>query len=484
MLYAFDTITQRMVSAENVSKNNIDEPFRYECLCCGEQVHIAAKQSRKKSPHFRHLRGNSDRDCELYLGRLLQIGTEIESAVAAAQKRPHSRTDILFDIKQQTFFLSVSFSEEKIAEYQDGEYELDIKTGADQSIKPVLISKSNFAPDAAVRFPLKLTSNSCYLMIRSGKCGGKLITYQYDILKPDDFPTFFKIQSSDDDTLTAKRHTDGIIYNETRYYLIASKKRYIEDLLRYSPDISIGEIAEITAYKITFFGAEIVINRVSAELRDTLEYFGYCLKKAERVTILWPPCYSVEGELQCGSNKIFLTSTFQLRPRSNITCDFDQLSNTGELYAIDYPDTLRISQDNINLQISHNTTNTSALALEPKTEHTTIVEAKDGQLYYLIGKCGYQLLPPGRYHLTESTRIVHYLGNYQISIFVLPEKRKTTPIKRLMDVRKYYNVMMPYSDDLIDGIRLSKVAEIYVEDCRKTGIINTKALEYIKAGII
>ena len=53
-----------------------------------------------------------------------------------------------------------------------------------------------------------------------------------------------------------------------------------------------------------------------------------------------------------------------------------------------------------------------------------------------------------------------------------------------MDVRKYYNVMMPYSDDLIDGIRLSKVAEIYVEDCRKTGIINTKALEYIKAGII
>lgn len=75
---------QCKVSADEVSKYNIDEPFRYECLCCGEEVHIAAVGSRKRGPHFRHLHGNSDQDCELYLGGLLQTGTGIESAISVA----------------------------------------------------------------------------------------------------------------------------------------------------------------------------------------------------------------------------------------------------------------------------------------------------------------------------------------------------------------------------------------------------------------
>lgn len=42
MLQAFDTLLQRTVDAEMVAKNGIDEPFRYECLCCGEEVYVAA----------------------------------------------------------------------------------------------------------------------------------------------------------------------------------------------------------------------------------------------------------------------------------------------------------------------------------------------------------------------------------------------------------------------------------------------------------
>jgi hypothetical protein len=59
-----------------------------------------------------------------------------------------------------------------------------------------------------------------------------------------------------------------------------------------------------------------------------------------------------------------------------------------------------------------------------------------------------------------------------------------TPVKRLMDIRKYYNVSIPYHESLIADIQLSKVAEIYIEGCRNNGIINVKALEYIKAGKI
>lgn len=52
MIQAFDVLLQIPVTADIAAKNRIDEPFRYECLCCGEEVYIAATNSTKKAPHF------------------------------------------------------------------------------------------------------------------------------------------------------------------------------------------------------------------------------------------------------------------------------------------------------------------------------------------------------------------------------------------------------------------------------------------------
>ena len=484
MLYAYDSVSKDKVSAIDVAKNNIDEPFRYECLCCGEEVHIAAANSRKIVPHFRHLRGNSDKDCELYLGGLFQTGTGIESAIAVARKRARSHAEILFDIDQQVFYFSISFSEDKIAEYQEGEYELVIKAGSDHSMKPILINQSNFAPDYPVKFPLRLNSNSCCISIRSRLRNGKTITSNYDILKSIEFPTFFKLQSSDSDKTIAKRHTDGIIYTDTNYYLVALDKSHIEKLSSYSPYVSIGSIVEIPALGSKVYGAGIVISSLSADLQETMRYFGYFLRKAERVTLVWPPLYMVDGESKCRPGPVYLTSTFELRPRSNITCDLGQISNDGELYAIDYSGSFRISQANTSLQVSAENNTLPIQNCEPIIESTTIVEVMADPTFYSCGKDGYRLLPPGRYHLSKGTRIIQCKGNYRTKVFMLPESTGITAVKRLMDIRKYYKVMEPYSDDLIAGVQLSKVAEIYIEDCRNRGNINVKALEYIKAGKI
>lgn len=484
MRVAFDTIARTTVSADEVAKNNIDEPFRYECLCCGEEVHIAAARSRKMVPHFRHLRGNSDKDCELYLGGLLQTGTGIESAIAVAQKRARTHAEILFDIERQLFYFAISFSEDKIAEYQQEDYELEIRAGSDHSMRPVLINKSNFVPDYPVKFPLRLNSNSCCISIRSRLHYGKPITSYYDILKPIEFPTFFKLQTSDSDQTIAKRHTDGIIYTDTNYYLIALEKSHIEKLRSYSPNVSIGSIVEIPALGSIIYGADIVISSLSAELQETMRYFGYYLRKAERVTLVWPPSYMVDGESKCRSGMVYLTSTFELRPHSNITCDSAQISNDDELYAIDYSESLRISQANTSLQVSADNTNLPIQNCKPKIVSATIVEVVEGPTFYSCGRDGYLLLPPGRYHLSNGTRIIQCNGNYQTTIYMLPEYAGITAVKRLMDIRKYYKVMEPYNDDLIAGVHLSKVAEIYIEDCRNRGIINVKALEYIKAGKI
>ena len=412
------------------------------------------------------------------------VRTGIESAVAVAQKRTRSRAEILFDVEQRLFYLDISFSEEKLSEFQTGEYELVIKTDSVQAVNPVLISQTNFAPDAPVRFPLRMSSNTCYISIRSRKNVGNTLTSRYELLKPIDFPTFFKYQLSDGNESLAKRHTDGIIYTDTRYYALASQKSHIEKLYTYSPNVSVGRVEEIAALGGTIYGAEIIISEVSEELRETMLYFGYYLRKAERITLLWPPSYTVDGVLRCKEGQITLTSSFELKPRSNISCNFDQLSNDGELYTIELHDLLRISQTNSMLQISSEQVEIPITEAEPTIEVANIVEVSGDYSFYYIGREGYRLLSPGRYYLVAGARIVKYVGNNPIVIYVKPDARDETPIKRLMDIRKYYNASIPYCEDLIAGIQLSKVAEIYIEDCRKNGIINVKALEYIKAGKI
>ena len=65
---AFDSWLETIVSAENAASNSDNERFRYKCLCCGEEVFIAAEESNLKATHFRHRSGNNDQECELYLG--------------------------------------------------------------------------------------------------------------------------------------------------------------------------------------------------------------------------------------------------------------------------------------------------------------------------------------------------------------------------------------------------------------------------------
>lgn len=486
MLQAFDTIMQLAVSAQEVSRNNIDEPFRYECLCCGEEVHIAAARSQKRAPHFRHLHGNSDKDCELYLGSLLQTRTGIESAIAAAQKRAHSRAEIFFDTSQHVFYFSVSFSEEKIQEYENGLYELEIKPNLGSTVlESIQINRSNFAPDTPVKFPLHLSANSCLISIFNRRNVGSSIRSYYEILKQVDFPTFFKIQVNGENGYMAKRHTDGIIYTDTQYYIIATHRGHIEKLLNYVPAVSLGKIEEINALGGVVFGATLIISSVSDDLRGTMQYFGYTLRKAERLSVLWPPVYSVDGVLHCNGSTLFFSSSFELRPRSNISCGAEKLESAGDFYAAQLSEPIRISQTNGNItQIIFDNMVPPVKEIEQVTETTFTVEVPDGTSYYRIGSTGYHILPPGKHYLTLGTKIVRFLGNYSELTFTLPKKLQVPPVRTLMNIRQYYKVTVPFNEEMVTGCKLSKVAEIYIEDCRCAGAINLKALEYIRAGMI
>lgn len=65
---AFDSILCSEIDAITLAKNTVRSGyFRYQCLCCGEEVYLAAADSTTKAPHFRHRRGNNDTECERYM---------------------------------------------------------------------------------------------------------------------------------------------------------------------------------------------------------------------------------------------------------------------------------------------------------------------------------------------------------------------------------------------------------------------------------
>ena len=263
MIQAFDVLLQIPVTADIAAKNRIDEPFRYECLCCGEEVYIAATNSTKKAPHFRHRRGNSDRECELYLG-----STGIAGALNAAQKRTHSRTEIYFDIKQKIFYAAVSFPKEKLQEFEDKSCILEFhSTYNSPPYEKVRINHQNFAPDSMVQFPLKLTTNDCYITI-----SGANYRSHYEILSNNDFPTFFKITLGENSGNFARRIVGGKIYTNTSYYIIAKNQKIIQKIVDLGENIAISAVDEINALGSTIYGATLEILSVTPDLSNLFSY--------------------------------------------------------------------------------------------------------------------------------------------------------------------------------------------------------------------
>lgn len=473
MLQAFDTLLQRTVDAEMVAKNGIDEPFRYECLCCGEEVYVAAAKSIKKAAHFRHRRGNSDRDCELYLGRM-----GIDGAQIAARKRAHTRAEIYYDIEQRVFYVGILFPEEKLREFENKSCALELFSAYNlPPYESVKINQHNFAPDSMVLFPLKLTTNDCNIGI-----SGINYRVRHEILYNNDFPTFFKIPVREDAERRAKRIVGGKVYTTTPYYIIAKDWNTIQKIAKYRECVSVGPIDEIETFGSTVYGTNLRIISANAELTDLFSYFNFDLEISQHVVQLWPPMYSVDGSLCANERTVYLRSTFELVAHSNISCEKDAIKAFEGLFKVDLSHPIQIRYGNVDIQIEQQ----ECLTLPSKETCKQIVAKKvdvtEAGCFYLIDGDGYRELPVGSHFITESSKIIRYQSNYPIAVFEHPGFITPSRIELLREVLSYYKVTIPFDEQLIVGCNLSAVAQSYIEECRIMNRINEKALELIKAG--
>lgn len=81
-------------------------------------------------------------------------------------------------------------------------------------------------------------------------------------------------------------------------------------------------------------------------------------------------------------------------------------------------------------------------------------------------------------------KIVKYKSNYPEKIYHLPEVISKSRVAILRDALAYYKVTIPFDETLLRECPLSSVAQTYLETCRISKRINSKALELIKAGIV
>lgn len=111
---AYDSILYCVVDARSLAKNVLYKDsnyFRYRCLCCGEDVYLAAANSTIQIPHFRHRKGNNDKECEVYLG---QVGA-IEKYLSA-RNRSRDHVSFLFNTDRKIFEFGFVFQSEELDE--------------------------------------------------------------------------------------------------------------------------------------------------------------------------------------------------------------------------------------------------------------------------------------------------------------------------------------------------------------------------------
>lgn len=475
MLQAFDCLLQVSVSAETAAKSKADEPFRYECLCCGEEVYVAAADSKKRAAHFRHRRGNSDKDCDLYLG---SVG--IAGALNAAKRRSHNRTDIYFDYEEKIFYTSISFTEETLTEYEKSSCVLELRSGFNEPpYGSVKIHHCNFAADSMVFFPLRLTSNECYLSITNTE-----YNYHYKILRDNGFPTFFRIPAGDNTDFKAKRIVTGSIYSCTSYYVLASNCAELERFHEYREHLTLGNIEEIDCLGSTMYGAILKIESIDAELIKLFAYFNYDLCVAEEVIPLWPPMWTEDGVLCSSQNRIQLTSSFELVPNSNTTCDKQAISQREDLYDLNLATPIDIRYGNINIHIESRVLQPLISPITIEYISLTTIDIPETERYFCVGNEGYRKLPSGKNRLTRSERVIKYRGNYPIMVCTYPQRTQKSRVAVLHDILTYYKVTTEFKECLIEHCSLSVIAQAYIEECRISKRINIRALEYIKAGKI
>ena len=470
MIRAFDTLLQTVVSATAAAANSDNEAVRYECICCGEEVFLAAQDSVFKATHFRHRSGNNDKDCELYLG---QYGIGLTSP--SARNKKQNRVEFYYNNTHKAFYMSFRFSDAEITAYESDDSCIQVRTSrAQRPFFTQKINHTNFCDDVPETYMLEMYADSYYISNTSDN-----IKREYNVFGTTG-PTFFKIQGEDSD-YTAKYIKSKSLYTNVKYFIAWPGQNTAQIQLRKVPGVQIEDLLQFkTMNNYTVWALVATFVDKNSQLDTLLQSWGYDITTSEELALLWPPAYESDEMLHVSTNNIFVFSSFALQAYGNTNAHSNSIHIVdANVTRIDVKDKLRILKKNSEMYVSK--TAFSPEIASTDTQHLTATKfvVPEKGMFFRFSLRGVEKLSPGQtVFLTEMSSVVEYCGNYISKVITMPMDEELSVSEKIQDALSHYWVSVPF-DKAIKTYQSEDVLQ-YLKESEAKGYINKAVVTIIE----
>lgn len=469
MLLAYDTFLQSIVSSDVAAQNSSDEPYRYECACCGEEVIIAAKYSNSMVPHFRHRSGNNDVDCEKYLGKYGLVSVNSEN-----QKRDREKVEFYFNSTTKCFYIGLRFNENEIVNYEKENVSIEIRSCKDADpFFDQRINETNFMPNCAKMVMLETFSPVYFISNTFNPNKRPHIVFH------ENTPSFFKIQGDEKD-FNAKLVRSEALYTGIRYFVALVGGNGAQLKLKRLSGVEIEQEFDFVSMRNRIWASVITITNKTTEIEAVFEQWGYKIDTPESLVLLWPPSYEIDGTNFISAERAFLSSSFRLQPCGNINTGSEsiQVIDTN-ITKIRVDKHIKVLRKNAEIEIESQTVNLLLRENNVKEQLAERFTVPKENRYYLFSNGETRELTYGEnVVLTLNSYICEYSNGCLIRIINAVKDIALKGEELLIDIIKHYKVFEPYKSICTDG--KPDFIVNYINSCKKTGIINSLAKKYIE----
>lgn len=475
MYKAFDTVFQKVVDARIIAKTSYtmsDEGVRYQCLCCGEEVYLAAANSTEKTPHFRHRKGNNDIECERYLG---QPGA-IEEYAALRRENNKTHVAFFFNKNQMTFEIGLVLTDEEIDTYCQNQRKLCLYTKyCTLPFLNIPISRGVLRSNEMNYYTITEYSNDYYVSLE-----GDPLKFSYpEIIKKGYKINIYRINKQDEHY---KKNMSGLIYTDVEYVAISESKMNVKELVGlYGIEVVKDESNFVTMGR-TFYVVEFVVRKENYEIKRYFQKHGYKIETSESLEILWSPMYSTDTTLVTTADTIYVSSSFRLIPHGNINIVGDKIEEDGGVYKISIDTRTIINEKNIDvLIVKNNVLCHDYSGKEPELIYLNKFNVPNDYDYFLFSKDGcVRLISGSNVYLTQGDKIIGYKnGLIKVYINGVPDNVCSLE-KRINDIVKYHPQSEPFVPDEFMNIEVNDIILNYLETCYRSGVINSTVKRYIE----
>lgn len=471
---AFDAIFQEEVDAAVVAKTSYracGDRFRYQCLCCGEEVYLAAADSTERSPHFRHRKGNNDTECERYLG---QPGA-IESYVFIRRKNKE-RIGFCFNIERMTFEVCLYLTSDEMDAYAERQGMFCLYTTYySQPFITIPISRSVIIPNTCNYYTVCEYSNDYYA---SFDCSTTKGIYS-EVMKKNGKLNVYRANQRDEHY---KQNTSDMLYTNTEYIAISESAENIKELLSLrSVEIKDDDFSFITANK-QFYAVRFEIKYTDYLSKLYFQKYDFQIETSETLDILWPPVFTRDATLVCSADNIYILSSFDLIPHGNIDAEGTEIENCQNgIHKLSVDNRIMIYEKNVETEIVKEKREINEkFPVPPMIIHKDKYIIPDDYDYFLFDKNGCtRLIEGSKVYLSKDDKIIGY-QNGHIKAYILGSSEVMYTTKDILnDILKYHPQSEPFDMDEFMDIDADETILAYLEKCYRCGVINSVAKRYI-----